>query len=165
MSLYKKWLNNAYNQKGESLPSFWNIYMPMEQKVYEQLISTKTTTLKGSLKDLAESFAMKTEHFIGFLDGLTDVFNEDIKVDELTATSKLDLSFEFKTMFQKMVEYKAVHLYTLKEWENVFSKEELDSLYKSQKQSTTIVKEAKIGRNDPCTCGSGKKYKKCCGAN
>lgn len=23
----------------------------------------------------------------------------------------------------------------------------------------------KIGRNDPCTCGSGKKYKKCCGAS
>lgn len=22
----------------------------------------------------------------------------------------------------------------------------------------------KVGRNDPCTCGSGKKYKKCCGA-
>ncbi|MEE4112156.1 MAG: SEC-C metal-binding domain-containing protein [Desulfobacteraceae bacterium] len=21
-----------------------------------------------------------------------------------------------------------------------------------------------MGRNDPCTCGSGKKYKKCCGA-
>ncbi len=28
-----------------------------------------------------------------------------------------------------------------------------------------IVKEEKIGRNDPCPCGSGKKYKKCCGAN
>lgn len=26
-----------------------------------------------------------------------------------------------------------------------------------------IVKENKIGRNDPCPCGSGKKYKKCCG--
>jgi len=25
------------------------------------------------------------------------------------------------------------------------------------------VKEAKVGRNDPCPCGSGKKYKKCCG--
>jgi len=23
----------------------------------------------------------------------------------------------------------------------------------------------KIGRNDPCTCGSGKKFKKCCGPN
>ena len=30
----------------------------------------------------------------------------------------------------------------------------------------TIVREApKVGRNDPCPCGSGKKYKKCCGAN
>jgi uncharacterized protein YecA (UPF0149 family) len=28
----------------------------------------------------------------------------------------------------------------------------------------TIVREdKKIGRNDPCPCGSGKKYKKCCG--
>ncbi|OQX88703.1 hypothetical protein B6D60_01480 [candidate division KSB1 bacterium 4484_87] len=23
----------------------------------------------------------------------------------------------------------------------------------------------KVGRNDPCPCGSGKKYKKCCGRN
>jgi len=31
--------------------------------------------------------------------------------------------------------------------------------------NTTIVREGpKIGRNDPCPCGSGKKYKKCCGA-
>ncbi len=29
---------------------------------------------------------------------------------------------------------------------------------------TTIVREGeKVGRNDPCPCGSGKKYKKCCG--
>ncbi len=27
----------------------------------------------------------------------------------------------------------------------------------------TVVKKNKIGRNDPCPCGSGKKYKKCCG--
>lgn len=31
---------------------------------------------------------------------------------------------------------------------------------------TPIKREApKVGRNDPCPCGSGKKYKKCCGAN
>ncbi|GFP76567.1 tetratricopeptide repeat protein [Clostridium fungisolvens] len=28
---------------------------------------------------------------------------------------------------------------------------------------TFVREEPKIGRNDPCTCGSGKKYKKCCG--
>lgn len=30
-------------------------------------------------------------------------------------------------------------------------------------KTDTIIKENKIGRNDPCPCGSGKKYKKCCG--
>jgi len=29
----------------------------------------------------------------------------------------------------------------------------------------TVVKDKKVGRNDPCICGSGKKYKKCCGIN
>jgi hypothetical protein len=29
---------------------------------------------------------------------------------------------------------------------------------------TVVREEAKVGRNDPCPCGSGKKYKKCCGA-
>ena len=28
---------------------------------------------------------------------------------------------------------------------------------------TTVIKKEKVGRNDPCPCGSGKKYKKCCG--
>lgn len=31
-------------------------------------------------------------------------------------------------------------------------------------RKTVVREEPKIGRNDPCTCGSGKKYKKCCGA-
>ena len=29
---------------------------------------------------------------------------------------------------------------------------------------TPIRNAVKVGRNDPCPCGSGKKYKKCCGA-
>ena len=36
----------------------------------------------------------------------------------------------------------------------------------SGSQSETYVRsEPKVGRNDPCPCGSGKKYKKCCGAH
>jgi len=31
-------------------------------------------------------------------------------------------------------------------------------------ETTTVVRDApKVGRNDPCPCGSGKKFKKCCG--
>ena len=33
------------------------------------------------------------------------------------------------------------------------------------KKKITVVKSEKVGRNDPCPCGSGKKYKNCCGAN
>jgi uncharacterized protein YecA (UPF0149 family) len=63
-----------------------------------------------------------------------------------------------------MVEYKADHLYALPQWDNIFTEEERKALYKAQKKSTTIVnKDAKVGRNDPCPCGSGKKYKHCCG--
>ena len=38
------------------------------------------------------------------------------------------------------------------------------NLYKEQKSSSTIHREEKkVYPNDPCPCGSGKKYKKCCG--
>jgi len=33
-----------------------------------------------------------------------------------------------------------------------------------QKAKQPTVKKDKVGRNEPCPCGSGKKYKKCCGA-
>ena len=35
---------------------------------------------------------------------------------------------------------------------------------KSRGESVTVVRTSpKVGRNDPCPCGSGKKYKQCCG--
>ena len=36
---------------------------------------------------------------------------------------------------------------------------------KGQKKVTIKREAAKVGRNDPCPCGSGKKYKNCCGQN
>ena len=34
---------------------------------------------------------------------------------------------------------------------------------KEEGKGRTVVKKDKVGRNDPCPCGSGKKYKQCCG--
>ncbi len=39
------------------------------------------------------------------------------------------------------------------------------SLPSITKEKSVVTEENKIGRNDPCPCGSGKKYKKCCGRN
>lgn len=41
------------------------------------------------------------------------------------------------------------------------SKKDLKRMFKELKEP--YVRDVKIGRNDPCPCGSGKKYKKCCG--
>ncbi len=46
-----------------------------------------------------------------------------------------------------------------------FSKERINYLRKisyPEKEAPSKNKKTKIGRNDPCPCGSGKKYKKCC---
>lgn len=48
---------------------------------------------------------------------------------------------------------------------SVFSKDADGTwYYVDGKMGPPPRKVQKIGRNDPCTCGSGKKYKKCCGA-
>jgi uncharacterized protein YecA (UPF0149 family) len=40
----------------------------------------------------------------------------------------------------------------------------LRSLHRAgRRPAAPVRREAKVGRNDPCPCGSGKKYKKCCG--
>lgn len=47
-----------------------------------------------------------------------------------------------------------------------FTREEGNWVYAGQEETspTPVRREApKVGRNDPCPCGSGKKYKKCCG--
>jgi len=51
-------------------------------------------------------------------------------------------------------------------WEEQGRKGEADELRKQAKQSVAAPRatKQKIGRNEPCPCGSGKKYKKCCGA-
>ena len=71
--------------------------------------------------------------------------------------------FDKALLYKNMVAAKADWLYELPQWKEIFSEEELKALYKEQRDSGTVRKPKKIGRNDPCPCGSGKKYKKCCG--
>ncbi len=44
-------------------------------------------------------------------------------------------------------------------------KEFLERHINGSQKGKTVVRDERIGRNDPCPCGSGKKYKKCCGQN
>ncbi len=165
MNLYESWFKKAYTQDGRINNSFWNDFMPKEQKIYEYILSEKVEKIEGTVKRLAEKFDMSPEYFTGFIDGINDIQPEKINLETLTEESEICININFETLYKKMVEYKADHLYNLPEWKNIFTEEQLKTLFKGQRSSTTFIREPKIERNDPCPCGSGKKYKKCCGAN
>ena len=72
---------------------------------------------------------------------------------------------------QGLVEFSARYKVEGQEQEHletaIFSREGGQWVYAGQlpQRGQTVRREApKVGRNDPCPCGSGKKYKKCCGA-
>ena len=99
----------------------------------------------------------------GFLDGINDSLKEANPIEEMEEDTEVNLGFDKALLYKNMVAAEADWLYNLEEWEDIFDEDTRKALYKEQKSSTTIVKGAKIYPNDPCPCGSGKKYKKCCG--
>ena len=165
MTIYENWIKSAYDTGGNTIKKYWDVHMPLEQKVYEDMLTTKNTEISGTVAELAEQYGMSPESVVGFLDGISGALDTDYDVTELTEDSKIHGNVDFEVLYKKMVEYKASHLIALPQWDNVFSAEERERLYKEQKTAGTVVREGeKTGRNDPCPCGSGKKFKKCCGA-
>jgi len=50
-------------------------------------------------------------------------------------------------------------------WVEILNAARLDQYAQSRPLTSPLAQSTKVGRNDPCPCGSGKKYKKCCGLN
>lgn len=163
MSLYEKWQDLISNQTEESFPVFWEKYSEVEQGIYTHILSHHKDDLAGNFKELAEKFNASTELFMGFLDGVNSSLSTSLTVEDIDENSEIKLDIDFEKLYYNMLEAKAEHLFTISEWENVLSEEKRDEITKMQRKSKTVVKEKKPGRNEPCPCGSGKKYKKCCG--
>ncbi len=163
MSLYENWVRAAYNERGEAFGPFWDKFLPVEQSIYEGIIGNKVTSIKGTVEAVAKEYKLEPVLLMGFLDGINDATGNTLKMDELELDTQIDIKIDFESLFKKMVEYKAEHLYNLPQWDNIFTEDQLDEFYKAQKNARTVVKDKKVGRNEPCPCGSGKKYKQCCG--
>ena len=121
--------------------------------------------MKGTIGEQAEKLGVDKVLFMGFLDGINDSLRQRLEVEEMTEDSEFELDIDLEKLYFNMLDAKADYLYTLPEWDAILSEEKRAEITKSYRRSKTIVKEPKIGRNDPCPCGSGKKYKKCCGKN
>jgi hypothetical protein len=164
MSLFDIWsdLVDKASQSQVENEVFWKGYLLKEQKNYEKILSAKNTKLEGRLGDLASEFDMDSVTFVGFLDGINTSLMAEIDLDSLTEDTALDSTIDFEKLYYEMHSAKAEWLYTLKEWDDILTEDERKEIKKKYNKENTVVKEDLPGRNDPCPCGSGKKYKKCC---
>ena len=167
MSLMEDWevLANQYNTDQATAQKFWTDYYMQEKAVYEKMLTEPVEVEKGTVAELAEKYGMDVVRFGGFLDGINESLKTPNPVDAIVAESEVTVDIDLEKLYYNMVAAKADWLYNLEEWNAIFSEDKKKELYKEQKSSTTVVKPTKIYPNDPCPCGSGKKYKKCCGKN
>ncbi|NBH27043.1 SEC-C domain-containing protein [Lachnospiraceae bacterium] len=165
MELLEKWREIAYSEtanKGD-LQRLWSAYFQKEKDIYADLLKNPDEEVKGTVKELAEKYNVDIMTMTGFLDGINESLKEANPIEEMEEDTQVSLAFEKELLYKNMVAAGADWLYELPEWEAIFDEETRKTLYREQKSSTTIVKPDKVYPNDPCPCGSGKKYKKCCG--
>lgn len=165
--LLDQWRDMAYDKEltREQLEKFWAAYFNIEKEIYEQLLDAPDTEVRGTVKELSEKYGQEVLTMVGFLDGINDSLKEPNPIETMTEETEVSLAFNKESLYKNMVDAKADWLYELPQWDKVFDEETKKHLYLEQKKSGTIRKEKKVGRNDSCPCGSGKKYKKCCGRN
>ncbi len=164
MNLYKQWTDMAYEERDQKeYNKFWEEYLDKEKNVYSSILESKENVLQGSLKELAEKFSLDVVTFVGFLDGINTSLVDSLNMENLEENSQIKMEIDFEKLYFNMLNAKAPWLYELPQWDNILTIEKRKEITKEYRSSKTVVKDQKVGRNDPCPCGSGKKYKKCCG--
>ncbi len=168
MTLLENWRNLAYGDglDDKKKDELWSGYFAIEKGIYEQLLSNPSEVVEGTVKELAEKYQTEVLIMTGFLDGI----NESLKgyenpIDTMEEDTQVKIEIDPEKLYYNMVEAKASWLYELPQWDSILTEEKRKELYRQQKASGTVRNEHKIYPNDPCPCGSGKKYKKCCGRN
>ena len=164
MSLYKQWTDMVVEYvktKGEA--AFWNEYTKIETAIYRDLLANSKEAMKITIADFAKKYETSEEFIMGFVDGINDSLNNSYDLETLDENTELTLDVNLEKLYFNMLEAKANYLYTLPQWDGIFSVEKRKAIQKAYKTTNMVINDNKVGRNDACPCGSGKKYKKCCG--
>lgn len=165
MTLYEQWIKLMEDQTEETFEDFWKEYSQTETRIYEHILSIKRNILPAALTNWLKSLTPIPLYSWDFLDGINTSLNTANQLEDIKEDTALDLDVDFEKLFFNMLKADADYLYTLPQWDDVLTEEKRADIVKEFKRSKTVHKEKVPGRNDPCPCGSGKKYKKCCGAN
>lgn len=165
MALLQEWRDYAYSHDDRTKEGqqFWVGYFSIEKGIYEKLLENETEVVSGTVEELAQKYETEVIFMAGFLDGINDSLKNPNPIEEMEKDTVVTLDIDLEKLYYNMVAAKAEWLYELPQWDHILTQERRKELYKEQKSSMTVVKPPKIGRNEPCPCGSGKKYKHCCG--
>lgn len=164
MALFEKWTDMVVDYvktKGEK--AFWQEYSSVEERIYRELLKEKDQEFTFRISGFAKEMKTTPEFIMGFLDGVNESLETPVDVEKLEENDEVTLKPDYEKLYFNMLDAKADYLYNLPQWDSIFSEEKRKEIRKSYQDSKTVRNEVKIGRNDPCPCGSGKKYKKCCG--
>lgn len=166
-TILEQWRAIAYDQQADrnKLQQFWAKYFNIEKNIYAQLLENPDEVVTGTVKELAEKYNQEVLTMVGFLDGINDSLKTPNPIETMAEDTEVSLEYDKEKLYYNMVGAKAEWLYELPQWDALLTEDVRKDLYKKQKLSGTVVKDKKVGRNDPCPCGSGLKYKKCCGKN
>lgn len=167
MGILQQWRDKAYDERANKgdIQRLWADYFAKEKEIYAEILKNPDEVVTGTVSELADKFGVDLMTMVGFLDGINDSLKEQNPIEEMDENTVVNLGFDKELLYKNMVAAGADWLYGLEEWEPIFDEEKRNELYKEQKESGTVRKPAKIYPNDPCPCGSGKKYKKCHGRN
>ncbi len=165
MTLYEEWKDLIGNQTEETFQEFWEEYSGAETKLYSAILDEPAKKITGTLGELAKEHEIRPVIYMGFLDGINDSLKKGNDFENFDESSQVEIEIEPETLFYNMLAADAEYLYGLPQWEGILGIDKMKEIVKAYKKSKTVVKGKKIGRNEPCPCGSGKKYKHCCGRN
>ena len=165
-TLFEQWQDLIENQTQETFNEFWEEYSGAETKIYSDILDHPDEKMTGKLGELAAKYEVRPVIIMGFLDGINESIETKQELEGFDEESEIELKIVPETLFYNMLKADADYLYGLEQWMDILGEDKIREIVKEYKASKTVRRAApKIGRNDPCPRGSGKKYKHCCGRN
>ena len=167
MSYFSEWQIKIDDSTDTSeYQKFVQHYYELETHAYEQILQGFPAVVSGQASVVAEQLGFGDDMviFLGFLDGINATLDCPLDLETIQNDSLVELPINFEKLYIKMHEAKADWLYGLEAWDKVLDQARRETLAKEFRRSKIAV-STKIGRNDPCPCGSGKKFKNCCNNN
>ena len=169
MSYYKTWMDRSENAVNQQIyVQYINNYYSMEKDAYDKILSAypdNAELTSGKASELAAKLGFNKDTmdiFVGFLDGIKTSLNNELDVENVNDDSDIKLDIDYEKLYYNMKDAKATWLFKLPSWKKVLDENKTAEISRAYREAN-IAHSNKVGRNDPCPCGSGKKYKNCCG--